>query len=189
LVGAKKKKSMIRLNKPHQLNPAPSQFPNCQLGRLDQTHEPLGVFESVWQFRKRVKRIVKRRLLFMKGVIGMLIHDQSLPPSNAVAMQVGALKTGDLVRVRSKEEIRASLGNWNDLKGCAFMEEMWPYCGTTQRVLKPVKRFLDERDYRVKRIRDTVLLDGVNCQGTVDFGPCDRNCFFFWRKEWLEKIE
>jgi hypothetical protein len=26
------------------------------------------------------------------------------------------------------------------------------------------------------------------CQGTKDFGRCDRSCFFFWREEWLEKL-
>lgn len=171
------------------MNPDSNQFPNCQLRQLDQAHEPLRLSENVWQFRNRVKRIVKRRLLFMKSVIGKLIHSQSFPRSKTMLIQQQSLKVGDFVHVRSKEEIRATLDNWNNLQGCAFMEEMWRYCGTAQRVLKPVKRFLDERDYHIKKVRDTVILEGVNCQGTVDFGPCDRNCFFFWRKEWLEKIE
>ena len=164
-------------------------FPDCQLRHLNQIHEPLGFFENIWQLRKRVKRIIKRRLLFMKSSIGRMIHSQSRLSSNAMTLQFESLKAGDLVRIRSKEEIRVTLGDWNNLKGCIFMEEMWRYCETPQRVLKPVVRFLDERDYRVKRVQDTVILEGVNCQGTVDFGPCDRNCFFFWRKEWLEKIE
>jgi hypothetical protein len=33
------------------------------------------------------------------------------------------------------------------------------------------------------------ILDGVICNGTEDFGPCDRSCFFFWREEWLEKVD
>ena len=63
------------------------------------------------------------------------------------------------------------------------------YCGTTQRVLKPLERFVDERDLRVKTSRGIVLLDGVVCQGTADFGRCDRCCVMFWREEWLEKID
>jgi len=98
------------------------------------------------------------------------------------------LKPGDWVIVKSKEEIKETVNNWNQLKGCAFMEEMWPYCGTKQRVLKRVERFLDERDYLVKKCKGIVLLEGVMCQGTKDFGPCDRSCFYFWREEWLEKI-
>jgi len=28
----------------------------------------------------------------------------------------------------------------------------------------------------------------LHCQGTSDYGRCDRSCFYFWREEWLEKI-
>jgi hypothetical protein len=99
------------------------------------------------------------------------------------------LKSGDKVKVRSIDEIKDTLNHWNQLKGCSFMEEMKAYCGTTQRVLKRVEKFLDERDYLVKRCNGIVILDGVFCEGTKDFGSCDRTCFFFWREEWLEKIE
>jgi hypothetical protein len=99
------------------------------------------------------------------------------------------LKAGDLVRVRSRQEIEATLDNWRELKGCAFLEYMWQYCDTTQRVLQPMERFLDERDYRVKKCKGIILLDGVICHGTPTFGRCDRCCHLFWREEWLEKID
>jgi hypothetical protein len=99
------------------------------------------------------------------------------------------LKAGDWVRVRSKEEIQAMLNPWNELRGCGFMSEMWQYCGTVQRVLKPVERFVDERDYQVRKARGIVLLEGVTCNGTEFYGKCDRACFLFWREEWLEKLD
>lgn len=68
------------------------------------------------------------------------------------------------------------------------MEEMEPYCNTKQRVFKRVNQFLDERDYRLKKCQGILLLEGILCQGTRDFGPCDRFCFFFWREEWLERV-
>jgi hypothetical protein len=98
------------------------------------------------------------------------------------------IQAGDLIRIKSKAEIRATLGLWNEMRGCTFMEEMWSYCGTTHRVLKRVEKFMDERSYKIKKARGLVILEDVICQGTVDFGPCDRSCFFFWREEWLEKI-
>lgn len=98
------------------------------------------------------------------------------------------LKAGDLVRVRPPEDIKGSLDSFNELKGCAFLESMWQYCGTTQRVLKPLEKFLDERDYKVKKCRGIVILEGVICNGTPVFGRCDRCCHLFWREEWLEKI-
>jgi hypothetical protein len=41
----------------------------------------------------------------------------------------------------------------------------------------------------MKQCKGIVILENVFCQGTKDFGACDRTCFFFWREEWLEKIE
>lgn len=100
-----------------------------------------------------------------------------------------SLQAGDWVRVRPREEIEATLDRWKELKGCAFLEYMWPYCGTTQQVLQPMERFLDERDYKVKKVKGIVLLKDVVCHGTPVFGRCDRCCHLFWRVEWLEKIE
>lgn len=60
---------------------------------------------------------------------------------------------------------------------------------TKQRVLQVMERFLDERDYKVKKVSGIVLLEGVICRGTPAFGRCDRCCHLFWRQEWLKKVE
>ncbi len=99
-----------------------------------------------------------------------------------------AFQAGEFVRVRTIEEIEATLDRWGKCKGCTFLSSMREYCGTTQRVLKPLKRFVDERDYRVKTGRHTYILQNVLCQGVGSYGRCDRSCYFFWRAEWLEKI-
>lgn len=105
-------------------------------------------------------------------------------------VKVEPFKAGDLVRVKSKEEIGATLNHLGRLNGCAFMQDaMEPYCGTVQRVLKPMERFVDERELKVKKAKGLVLLEGVTCQGTTTFGRCDRSCLLFWREEWMEKIE
>lgn len=101
---------------------------------------------------------------------------------------LGSLNAGDHVRVRAWEEIEATLDPFKELKGCAFLAEMEQFCGTTQTVLQVMERFLDERDYKVKKARGIVLLAGVLCRGTPVFGRCDRCCHLFWREEWLEKL-
>jgi hypothetical protein len=112
------------------------------------------------------------------------------PTAPPEALAATNLQAGDVVRVRSRAEIEATLDHWRQLKGCSFMAaEMEQYCGTTRRVFKRVERFVDERDLRVKKARGIVFLEGVFCTGTADFGPCDRTCYLFWREEWLEKIE
>jgi hypothetical protein len=110
------------------------------------------------------------------------------PTAPDEALVATNLQPGDVVRVRGKEGIEATLDHWHQFKGCGFMAEMEEYCGTTQRILKRMERFVDERDLRVKRTKGIVFLEGVICKGTADFGSCDRSCYFFWREEWLEKI-
>jgi hypothetical protein len=96
-------------------------------------------------------------------------------------------QAGDLVRVRAREEIDSTLDPFKELRGCAFLPDMYQYCGTRQRVLKSMTQFLDERDYKLKKVHGVILLENVVCNGTPAFGACDRCCFLFWREEWLEK--
>lgn len=112
----------------------------------------------------------------------------SVPTASRDFAPAAPFQKGDLVRVRSREEILSTLDPFNELKGCAFLANMYQYCGTQQRVLKSMQYFLDERDYKLKKVRGVILLEDVICSGTPTLGACDRCCFLFWREEWLEKI-
>jgi hypothetical protein len=139
-----------------------------------------------WNYvvKPQIKKIVKNFYAWNKK-----IRSKGKEETPAAPAPVYTLKAGDVVRVRSREEIEATLDPFKELKGCAFLEYMWQYCGTTQHVLQPVERFLDERDYKVKKARGIILLEGSICRGTPVFGRCDRACHLFWREEWLEKVE
>jgi len=132
------------------------------------------------------KRAIKK---FVDSVRRRITRREPSVAGEAATPATGLLKAGDLVRVRSEAEILATLGAFRSLKGLAFMPEMAAYCGTTQRVFKTLSRFFDERDYQIRRAKGIILLEGVMCQGTALYGPCDRSCFYFWREEWLEKID
>jgi len=149
-------------------------------------------------FLLRIKLFLKRHLSVqaqkkIKGFIGSFAEVFSggrrkvTLAVEPVAQASERLEAGDLVRIRSREEIAATLDHWRSLKGCGFLDEMAIYCGTTQRVLKRVERFMDERDYRFKKTSGVILLENVICSGTSGTGRCDRCCFFFWREEWLDK--
>ena len=135
------------------------------------------------------RRRVKRSLLSLKTWWENINRNPNIPTDHSISHKPLNLKAGECVRVRTKEEIQATLNPWNELEGCAFISAMWQYCGTTQRIFKLVERFVDERDYRVKYVLGVVLLEGVNCNGTSFYGKCDRTCFFFWREEWLERLQ
>ena len=98
------------------------------------------------------------------------------------------LKAGDRVRVKSKEEILATLDRRNRRQGLGFMDGMWKYCGQIHTVRKPVRKIVDENVYREKAVRRVVILDGLFCEGTAAFPHCDRTCYFFWKEVWLEKV-
>ena len=160
----------------------------CQIHCVGQVAKPLGLGNTLWQRGNRIKRIFKRRWHYLTQTMTKTAVKQPVALDH-VGSRSQALQPGDIVRVRSMAEIQATLNNWNQLKGCSFMEEMAPFCNTMQRVLKRVEKFLDERDYLLKKTRGIIILENVFCQGTRDFGKCDRTCFFFWREEWLEKME
>lgn len=128
---------------------------------------------------------------WLKQVYYMFLRWQGDTSVQTVAKDLAPempLKKGDRVKVRSVEEITSTLDPFKELKGCAFLPEMYRYCGTEQRVLKSMQYFMDERDYKLKKVRGVVLLENVTCIGAPVFGPCDRCCFLFWREEWLEKV-
>ncbi len=162
---------------------------DCQITNIPGMARPMGRIGIVWQLRNRIKRLTKRRWVYLKNLFKALVSKQDAESyfiDTSVAKS--PMQPGDIVRVRSRNEIQATLSRWNGLGGCAMMEEMWSYCNTRQRVFKRVAQFLDERDYLIKKTSGIVLLEGVICNGTIDFGKCDRSCYFFWREEWLERI-
>jgi len=101
------------------------------------------------------------------------------------------LKPGDIVKIRSKEEILKTLDEKGRLKGCALMKEMWQYCNSEQEVLKRVNYFFDEHHSKFLKAHNTVILKGLQCSGNISGFPpkCDRLCYFFWCEEWLKKIK
>lgn len=159
----------------------------CQIQTIPQTAlypDNLSDFASL---RGRTIRFIKRRMYYLKNfILGLHIGNPQKQEMTAPRI-IEHLQPGDFVQVKSREAIQKTLNRWNCLDGCGFMEEMWPYCGTQQQVLKRVRQFMDERDYHIKRGKNLVILKDVCCLGTIDFGPCDRNCYFFWKEEWLEK--
>jgi hypothetical protein len=90
------------------------------------------------------------------------------------------------VRVRSWEEVEATLDPQGRLDGLPFMPEMRTYCGREFTVSRRIERTCEEIAREMRRIRDVVYLDGLRCDGT-DHGGCDKSCFLIWKEAWLER--
>ena len=112
-------------------------------------------------------------------------------PANKTAFtedQTLGLRPGELVEVKSVEEILDTLDSNRKHRGLLWMTGMRKYCGNRYRVLKNVERIVLESNGEMRRMTNTVILDGVMCDG-VEFCGCDRSCFHFWREAWLKRVE
>ena len=109
------------------------------------------------------------------------------PRDNSESRFAPRLRAGDFVKVRSREEILATLDENGRLDGMPFMPEMLAYCGTAQRVFKRAHKSCDTISQGVNRkIERTVLLE-TRCDGS-SHGGCDAACALFWKEAWLEPV-
>ncbi len=101
------------------------------------------------------------------------------------------LQPGDWVEIKSRQEISQTLDSTGRCRGLGVMPEMWQFCGTHVRVLKRVNSIIVESPngsevQAVRKMKHTVLLDGLHCDGARL--NCDRACYFFFRECWLRRI-
>ena len=99
-----------------------------------------------------------------------------------------SLQPGDWVRVKSKDEIRATLDAKGRNRGMRFTPDMVRYCGGTFRVAKQLERTVIDFTARMHEFQNTVVLENVHCSG-IPLGGCGRRCYHFWREAWLEKVD
>jgi hypothetical protein len=99
------------------------------------------------------------------------------------------LRPGEIVEIKSREEIFATLDEDDKTQGLRFDGEMLKYCGRRARVLRRIENIIDEKTGRMLTIRrDTVILDGVICRGDYH-RSCPRAIYPYWREAWLRRVE
>lgn len=101
-------------------------------------------------------------------------------------IQRQALRTGDLVQIRSHDEILATLDASGALDGLPFMPEMVRFCGEEHRVFKVAHKTCDE--HQLRSINDAVHLEGLRCDGHAH-GQCGNGCLLYWKARWLRRID
>lgn len=98
------------------------------------------------------------------------------------------LQLGEIVEVKTKEEIQATLDKHGKTRGLGFAPEMAECCGRQYRVAGRVERLILEWSGEMQPISDTVILEGVTCDGISRRG-CPRDCYQLWREAWLKKVD
>ena len=168
---------------------------DCQLKVLSTAALDLTIFEKIWLILKRLWKAFYRR--FKKVVI--IKEDKTIMETDSNTILADqqikdnkndGLKEGDMVLVLPFEEIKKVLDKNNQTQGLVFMTAMKKYCGTKKKVIKKVNYIFDEHEWKMRKIKNVVLLDGVICRGEDMYSKegCDRFCFYFWKEAWLKKI-
>lgn len=98
------------------------------------------------------------------------------------------LRRGQMVEVRSRREIMATLDSNGRLEELPFMPEMAKYCGRRFRIHRSAEKlFLDHYCY-IARMKGTAFLEGVRCDGG-SHGQCRMGCLILWKAAWLKPVQ
>ena len=99
------------------------------------------------------------------------------------------LRVGDLVEVRSVDEILKTLDCNAAYELLPFMPEMLAYCGRRFHVWKRVHKTCDTIYYDgTREIKNVVMLKELRCDGSAH-GGCQAECAIFWKEAWLKRVD
>jgi len=110
-----------------------------------------------------------------------------------MTQKMAKLCPGDLVEVRTPDELLQTLDAEGTLDQLPFMPEMVEFCGKRFRVSKRVFKtcYYGTRTHaglRKFRTDDVVVLQDLRCSGAEHDG-CQKACRIFWREAWLRRAE
>lgn len=136
------------------------------------------------RFQGYSTRILPRRLWFREGLRwGFVKGSGTRTPTEHTNLQ-----PGEMVRIKSKEEILKTLNKDLLNRGMGFEEEMSRYCGREARVLRRVDRCIDEKTGRLLHMKNPcIVLEDTICAGAYN-ANCPRAIYSFWREIWLERV-
>ncbi len=102
-----------------------------------------------------------------------------------------SLQPGELVRVKSYQDILATLDRNSKNRGLWFDAEMVQYCGNTYPVARRVTRILDEKTGKMLEFSNPcIVLQDLVCRAmkTKYRLFCPRSIPIYWREIWLERV-
>jgi len=147
------------------------------------------VYKFFWHLKREgLTRALDLALRKMREKLGTSTKNKprnSNAPAPAAYIETLNLQHGELVQVKSYQEISATLDENGFNRGLLWMPTMQKFCGRKFRVYKRLNRIMIESTGEIRNIKNTVLLDGVMCEDLYD---CDRSCFHFWREAWLSRV-
>ncbi|MFZ7131986.1 MAG: hypothetical protein ACOWWR_06470 [Eubacteriales bacterium] len=153
----------------------------CQLRYVDEIGK-----KNCW-YNDKLQYVVRRFKYYSRVLRRLFINPQKACEN--LSQGYGELKPGELVKVRSIDDIETTLDKFRKTGGCTFQLKMYDHCDKEYKILKKVDYFFDEYKQKMCKCKDIYILEGCYCEGKAAFlRPCSRNCFYFWKINWLEKL-
>jgi hypothetical protein len=139
------------------------------------------------KYQKLSMRLLPRRLWIHGGAYYPFID--GTVTAGRTPREVLDLEVGELVEVRSREEIFATLDRNQQNRGLRFDAEALRYCGRRARVARRVTRIIDDPTGKMIHIPgDCIVLEGFVC--LADWHQnCPRAIDQYWREIWLRRVE
>lgn len=175
----------------------------CQYTDLVHASKPVGELEpgqyigelrsgniGIWHFASvllravwwRVARRILRRIPDMPPVAG----------SDRFDGERLDLEVGELVEVRSLEEVGRTLDAGARHRGLTWTQELTPRCGKRFKVRARVERLIDRETGRMIELEnDCISLEGAVCTGDRTPGAwfCPADHYSLWREAWLRRVD
>jgi hypothetical protein len=101
------------------------------------------------------------------------------------------LKPGELVRIKSHEEILDTVNENLVNRGMGFHPELVPFCDKTFEVKFRVGKIINEKTGHLMELKNPcIVLEGIPCAGHYTKPLfCPRDCYPYWREIWLERVD
>ncbi len=104
-----------------------------------------------------------------------------------MSWKLSRFRARDVVEVRSREEILATLDAQGCVDGMPFMPEMLQFCGRKIPVSAVAHKTCDVamKTRKARRLDTMVHLENTACDGSAH-GGCQADCNLFWKDVWLK---
>jgi hypothetical protein len=182
----------------------------CQSTQLHKATTAFSGNKKLWRLRiiyreirngdRSVPEVLKLLALWSSHRLLRAVHgDQWLrgPHERAPSESLG-LKPGEMVRVKSRAELEATLDRRRSNRGLRISTEATRYCGGRAEVRDRVDRIIDERTGTMREPQDTVslrnmssrlkTLGALDCVCAGETGDCPRGELMYFREIWLERV-
>jgi hypothetical protein len=163
-----------------------SQFvEDVRVGNASVGQTSKAIYVALYDRMQGVSKKILPRKLWIKG--GRQWGNLKGTADKTPTVKTG-LQPGDMVRIRSKEEVAATLNADLLNRGMGFDAEMARFCGRTAKVARRVDQIINEHTGEMIKMKNPcIVLENVVCEGVFHLS-CPRAITPYWREVWLEKI-